>query len=115
MNTPYLVLIVCLAVLGSLAEETTQTRRRYFHPLLLAALVFTADMLLLFTNMQPTELPLTTIFCFLAVNRVIVRNRMLADQKAHPARPACRTVMIAGSIFFLVQFALGCSGLAYGC
>ena len=113
-NTPYLVLIVCLAVLGSFAEETTQTRRRIFHPLLLAALVFTADMLLLFTNQQPTELPLSTIFFFFAANRAIVRKRMLADQEAHPARPACRTVMVAGSIFFLVQFALGCSGLAYG-
>ena len=114
MNTPYLVLIVCLTVLGSRAEETTQTRRRYFNPLLLAALVFTADMLLLFTNMQYTELPLSTIFCFFAANRAIVRSRMLADQEAHPARPACRTVMIAGSIFFLVEFALGCSGLAHG-
>ena len=114
MSTPYLVLIVCLAVLGSLAEMTTQTWRHYVNPLLLAALVFTAEMLLLFTNMQPTELPLSTIFSFFVVNRAIVRNRMPADQESHPARPACRIVMVAGSIFFLVQFALGCSGLAYG-
>lgn len=114
VNTPYLVLIACLAVLGSLAEKTTQTRRRNFHPLLLASLVFAADMLLVFTNMQPTELPLTTIFCFFAANRAIVRKRMLADRNTHLERSACRIVMVGGSIFFLVQFALGCSGLAYG-
>jgi hypothetical protein len=113
-NTPYLVLIVWLAVRGSLAEETTQTRRRILDPILLAALVFTADMLLLFTNQQPTELPLSTIFSFFMANRAIARNRLLADQKAHPARPACRFVMVVGSFFFLVHFAFGCSGLAYG-
>jgi hypothetical protein len=114
INTPYLVLMGCLAVLGSYSENAAPTRRSTINSLLLAALVFAADMLLLFTNMQPTELPLSMIFCFFAANRAIVRHRVPADQEAHPARPAGRIVMVTGTIFFLVQFALGCSGLVYG-
>lgn len=113
-HVPSLVLIVYLAARGMLAGENTQARWSQSKPFLVAALVFAADMLLLFTNQQPTELPLSTLFAFILVNHAIVRNRMLVDQGVHAALPASRIVIVAGSIFFLVQFAMGCSGLVHG-
>ena len=59
-------------------------------------------------------MPLTTIFSLVVVNKVVARNRTLQDPEADPARTSCRAALFAGGVFFLVQFALEFSGLAYG-
>ena len=114
VNTPYLVLIAWLGIRGSLAVENGHPGRRNFHLLFLAGLAFVADMLLIFSNQQRTELPLSIIFSLIVVNKVVARHRTLQDLEVDPARTSCRTALLAGGVFFLVQFALEYSGLAYG-
>lgn len=113
-NTPYLVLIVWLGIRGSLAVESPWTNRRNFHLLLLAALVIAADMLLLISNQQRTELPLTGIFSLFVVSRVLARNRTLPNKGADPARRSSRVTLFAGGLLFMVPFACAIAGLGYG-
>ena len=114
VNTPYLVMIAWLGFRGSLAIENSRLGGRNFQILLLAALVFAADMLLVFSNQQRTQLPLATIFSIIVVNKVVARNRTVQDPEADPARTSCRAALFLGGVLFLVQFALEFSGLAYG-
>ena len=114
LNTPYLVLIAWLGFRGSVAVEDSSLGGRNFQLLLLAALVFAADMLLIFSNEQRTQLPLATIFSIIVVNKVVARNRTVRDPDTDPARTSCRAALFLGSVLFLVQFAMEFSGLAYG-
>jgi hypothetical protein len=113
-NTPYFALIAWLGFRGSLAVEDTRLGRRNFQLLLFAPLVFAADMLLIFSNQQKTQLPLATIFSMIVVNKVVARNRRLRDPEEGPARTSCRAALFVGGVLFLAQFALEFSGLAYG-
>jgi hypothetical protein len=113
-HTPYLLLLAWVAVQVPPDEEVPRGRQHRFAPLLAVTLVFAAEMLLLCTNQQPTELALLPIFFLLAASRVSIRRRALADQPAHPARLICRNVMAVAGVIFLVHFALGCAGLTYG-
>jgi len=114
VNTPYLVLIAWLGIRASLAVGNALPGQRNFQLLVFAALVFAADILLIFSNNQRTQLPLSTIFSLVVVNKVVARNRTLQDPEADPARTSCRATLLAGGVFFLVQFSLEFSGLAYG-
>ena len=114
VNTPYLVLIAWLGFRGSLAVKDSSLGGRNFQLLLLAVLVFAADMLLIFSNQQRTQLPLATIFSIIVVNKVVARNRTVRDPETDPARTSCRAALFLGSVLFLVQFAMDFSGLAYG-
>jgi hypothetical protein len=114
VNTPILVLNVCLGIFGSLAVENGRPGRRNYQLLIFAALVFAADILLIFSNNQKMQLPLATIFSLVVVNKVVARNRTLQDPEADPARTSCRAALFAGGVFFLLQFALELSGLAHG-
>jgi hypothetical protein len=114
VNTPYLLLSAWLGIFGSVAAENGGPGRRNFQLLVIAALVFAADILLIFSNMQRTELPLVTIFSLIVVNKIVVRNRTLVDPEAYLARTSCRAAVLAGGVIFLVHFALEFSGLAYG-
>jgi len=113
-NLPLFLLIGWLGFRGSIAVETPTSSGRDYSLLLLAAVVFAADMLLLLSNQQKTELPLSTIFSLFVVNRVIIRERALPDTGADPARPSRRVALFAGGILFLSQFCMEYSGLAYG-
>ncbi len=113
-NTPYLVLIAWLGFRGSLAVEDSRPGRRNFQLLLFAFLVIAADILLIFSNQQRTQLPLATIFSIIVVNKVVGRNRTVQDPDTDPARTSCRMALFAGSVLFLVGFALEFSGLTYG-
>jgi hypothetical protein len=113
-NTPYLALIAWLGFRGSLAVEDSRPGGRNFQLLLFAPLVFAADMFLIFSNQQRTQLPLATIFSMIVVNKVVARNRTVRDPEADPARTSCRAALFVGGVLFLVQFALEFSGLAYG-
>jgi hypothetical protein len=114
VNTPYLVLIAWLGIRASLAVGNTLPGRRNFQLLVFAAMVFTADILLIFSNQQRTQLPLSTIFSLIVVNKIVAHNRTLQDPETDIARTSCRAALFAGGVFFLVQFALEFSGLAYG-
>ena len=114
VNTPYLVLIAWLGFRSSLAVGDSSLGGRNFQLLLLAVLVFAADMLLIFSNQQRTQLPLATIFSIIVVNKVVARNRTVRDPETDPARTSCRAALFLGSVLFLVQFAMDFSGLAYG-
>jgi len=114
LNTPYLILIAWLGFRGSLAVEDSRPGRRNFQLLLLAALVFAADILLIFSNQQKTQLPLSTVFSLVVVNKIVAGDRTLQDPETDPARTSRRAALFAGGVFFLVQFALEFSGLAYG-
>jgi len=94
--------------------EDSRLGGRNFQLLLFAPLVFAADMLLIFSNQQRTQLPLATIFSMIVVNKVVARNRTVRDPEADPARTSCRAALFVGGVLFLVQFALEFSGLAYG-
>ena len=113
-NTPYLVLIVWLGFRASLAVEDPRLRRRNFQLLLLAFLVLAADMLLIFSNQQRTQFPLATIFSIIVVSKVVARNRTVQDTVTDPSQTSCRAALFLGGVFFLLQFALEFSGLAYG-
>ena len=114
VNAPYLVLIAWLGFRGSLAVEDSRLGGRNFQILLLAALVFAADLLLIFSNQQRTEFPLATIFSIIVVNKVVAHNRTVPDPEADPARTSCCAALFLGGVLFLVQFSLEFSGLAYG-
>lgn len=114
VNAPYIVLYALLGIRGSQAVENGHAGRRKFQLLIIAALVFAADILLIFSNQQRTQLPLAAIFSILVVNKIIARNRTLQDPETDPARTSCRAALFLGGVFFLLQFALEFSGLAYG-
>jgi len=109
---PHLALIVWLGIRGSFPVETPRIMGRKYPLLPLAALVFAADVLLLFSNQQHSVLPLTTFFSLFVVNRVVARNRALPDPGADSARSSRRIVLLAGGMFFLAQFAMEFAALA---
>ena len=113
INAPYLVLSAWLGIRGSIATGAAGPGRRNFRLLALAALVSAADLLLLFSNLQRTALPLTTIFCLLMVNRVAALDVTPLDPVQDSDRSSRRVVLLAGGVVFLIQFAWEFSGLAY--
>ncbi len=114
VNSPYILLFAWLGIRGSHAVEYGHPGRRNFQLLIIAALVFAADILLIFSNQQRTQLPLAAIFSILVVNKIVARNRTLQDPETDPARTSCRAALFLGGVLFLLQFALEFSGLAYG-
>jgi hypothetical protein len=111
VNTPYLFLGAWLGFRGTLALEAAGQRN--VRNLLIAAVVTAADLLLLFSNQQLTELPLMMILCLLVVNRVIARNTTPQDIVADSARSSGRAVLLVGGVFFLFHIAMEFTGLAH--
>jgi hypothetical protein len=114
MNAVYFVFIVLLCIQSSHAIEKTKHMYRTFKLPLLGALVFGVDMLLLCSNQQYSELPLTFIFSLFIVNNVIASNRNLTNVSVKGIPPHVRLTMLAGGVFFLFSLSMQFSGLAYG-
>ena len=77
LNMPLFIFISLLNFKGSFTEKTATQRYLNFQLPLLSALVFFADMVLLLSNQQNSELPLTIIFSLILVNKIVVSNRIL--------------------------------------
>ena len=114
MNAVYFVFIVLLCIQSSHAIEKTKHMSRTFKLPLLGALVFGVDMLLLCSNQQYSELPLTFIFSLFIVNNVIASNRNLTNVSVKGIPPHVSLTMFAGGLFFLFSLSMQFSGLAYG-
>ena len=114
MNAAYFIFIVLLCIQSSRAIEKTKNLYSTFKLSLLGALVFCIDMLLLCSNQQYSELPLTFIFSLFIVNNVIADNRNITDVSVKGIPPHVSLTMIAGGVFFLFSLSMQFSGLAYG-
>lgn len=114
MNAVYFFFIVLLCIQSSRAIEVTGHKSRTFTLPLLGALVFGVDMLLLCSNQQYSELPLTFIFSLFIVNNVIAGNRNLTGVSVKDVSPHVSLTIFAGGVFFLFSLSMQFSGLAYG-
>lgn len=114
MNAPFLLFIILLCVQGSRALDDLGQKSRSLTIAVLGGCVFAADMLLLCSNQQNRELPLTTIFSFFVVTDVVAFYRNLPDVCEKDLRLRGRLTVLAGGVFFLVSLCLQFTGLAYG-
>ncbi|HZD41169.1 MAG TPA: hypothetical protein VE131_10635 [Terriglobales bacterium] len=114
VNTPYLLLLVYLAIRGSSAERANQEGHRNFHLLRIGALVFAADIIVIFGNQQDTQLPLSILFSLIVISRVVSGNRTCPEKETSFHQPVYRVTLFAAGMFFLIQFALQVSALGYG-
>jgi hypothetical protein len=114
INTVDFFFIVLLCIQSSRAIKNIETKPRNFKLPLLGALVFGVDMLLLCSNQQYSELPLTIIFSLFVVNDVIACNRKLLGESVEDIPFQVKLTMFAGGLFFLFSLSMQFSGLAYG-
>lgn len=106
INAPSLLFVVLLSLAGSGARRVST--------LLLGIFVFAVDMLLLCSNQQYSELPLTAIFSFfVAVEAMACYGNSCGGYGKETPRKVGVPVM-AGGFFFLVSFCTQFTGLAYG-
>ncbi|MBJ6799201.1 hypothetical protein [Geomonas propionica] len=80
---------------------------------LLGCFVFAVDMLLLCSNQQYSELPLTTIYSLWVVIDLGAWSRNNPG-KARPTSVGVKGTVLIGTAFFLVSFCSQATGLAYG-
>jgi hypothetical protein len=114
INAAYFFFIVLLCIQSSRSLKNIELKPRKLKLPLVGALVFGVDMLLLCSNQQYSELPLTIILSLFVANDVIACNRKLfAESVAHIPFQGSLTVF-AGGLFFLISLSLQFSGLAYG-
>lgn len=106
INAPSLLFVVLLSLASSVTRRVSG--------LSLGVFVFAVDMLLLCSNQQYSELPLTALFAFfLAVEAPASHLKSRGGcQKDMPRR--VRLAVLAGVSFFLVSFCTQFYGLAYG-
>jgi hypothetical protein len=71
-------------------------------------------MLLLCSNQQYSELPLTFIFSLFIVNNAVACNRKKMDEYVRVTPSHVKVTMLAGGVFFLFSMSMQFSGLAYG-
>lgn len=82
--------------------------------LLLGLFFFALDMMLLCSNQQYTELPLTVLFSFLLVIEVHRRSSSGERSRKKSSYRVERVALVAGTVFFFLSFVGQFYGLAYG-
>ncbi|TSK09038.1 MAG: hypothetical protein FPO08_07000 [Geobacter sp.] len=113
-NAVYLLFIVLLSWQSSITMSRQGNDVPGFTYVFLGFFFFALDMVLLCSNQQYTELPLTVLYSLLLVIEVHRRsgNKFRARKKA-PFRVE-RLALVAGATFFFISFFTQFYGLAYG-
>lgn len=113
-NALSLVFIALFTWQSSLALSRLDAGPAPYRCILLGIFFFALDMMLLCSNQQYTELPLTVLYSFLLVIEVHRRGGNGNRFRANSSYRVERVALVAGAVFFLLSFAGQIYGLGYG-
>ncbi|MBU5636419.1 hypothetical protein KOM00_06690 [Geomonas sp. Red69] len=114
LNAMYLLFVLLLIIQSVRAKGGAGTGGRLVHGVLQGCFVFAVDMLLLCSNQQYSELPLTAIYALWVAVDVRACNGMSGRGEATPVSLGAKSTLLIGTAFFLVSFCTQLTGLAYG-
>ncbi|UPU34322.1 hypothetical protein M1B72_12765 [Geomonas paludis] len=113
LNTLSLLFVLLLTTQSARAKGEGKGTRR-LAGVLLGCFVFAVDMLLLCSNQQYSELPLTAIYSLWVVIDLGVWSRNNPGGEARRSSVGVKSTLLIGTVFILVSFFSQLAGLAYG-
>ncbi|QWV95113.1 hypothetical protein KP004_08030 [Geomonas oryzisoli] len=112
LNALSLLFVLLLTILSARAKGEGKGARR-LAGVLLGCIIFAIDMLLLCSNQQYSELPLTAIYALWVTVDLSAWSRNNPG-KSRPVSVGVKGTVLVGTAFILVSFCSQATGLAYG-